>query len=327
MLSNNASKAAQIRAINGTMAPAGDGMLGSGPSRSFMPTDDYATPYPVVGVITNTGPYGGEPDYTDSRYWVQLQYNYVSYDQSNGSNVAMNLQNASAGADIQLKTVQQIVIATNPQDVKNQSHSLAVGTEVTLLPVYLDAPNNVNSIPQLRWIIANSSNTQCFKVASLPSPISGVVPPWVVANTQSNGSTGTQNVSVGVIQAHSVGDTFYALSVGQLLVGGTPLLDNMNKSIGWMECGSMGSYFTVSLTQNGGSQGSAGTLCSYTYDVYERTGTTKLIGTLAPEKSRSVATTVTTPAAGGTIKGSAYLNSSGVWVLREANEIFGEVSC
>jgi hypothetical protein len=166
-----------------------------------------------------------------------------------------------------------------------------------------------------------------YKVASLPAAVSGVVPPYVIANTYSNTSTGTANVSVGVVIAHSVGDVFLAAPIQSIMNSGSPLMDASNKSIGMIEFGTYGTYFTCSLTQNGGSQGSAGSLCTYTYDMYERTGTTKLASMLSVEKSRAVATTVTTPASGGMVKGVGYLSNAGAWVVREADEIFGEVSC
>src|ERR1035437_9547595 len=136
MLPYNAKKSAMIRQLNAAAGPVGPGMLQSGMSHSIMEQDNYGTPYPMLGVVTNTGPYGEEPDYTDSRYWVQLQNNYLTPNAKTGSDVAMNLQNSSSGTDFRGTTVQAIIVASNPSEVADQTHSLTVGTQVQLLPVY-----------------------------------------------------------------------------------------------------------------------------------------------------------------------------------------------
>jgi hypothetical protein len=310
-------------AINTNDLIPGSGIQAAGRTWS-VPNAAVGSNLNILATITNTGPLGTEPDYQDYRYWVTVQQNNIS----SGS--------ATVGAEWNLgpryiNGNQSTMSVVNPAEYKPNSnnsagsHGLPVGLLVTLAPVYMDQSDGI-AMPLVRWEIM-PVGPQCFKVSSLPAAISGTVPPYAVCNSYSNTSTGSANVSVGVVVAHSPGDVLYANPVGSIMNSGTPLLDNMNKSIGWMEVGTYGTIFPVSLKQNGGSQGSAGSVCTYTYDVYEPSGTTKLIGTLSPDKIRLIATTVITPAAGGTTKGTAYLSNAGVWKLREADESFSEVPC
>jgi hypothetical protein len=328
MLSKNASKSAVVRTINGFMSPVGSGMLGSGPSHSVPEPETYSTPWSVVGVITDSGPYG-EANYNNSNYFVWVQSNASTFNASAGADtLPISLFNASAGADFRGTSVNPVLTAFNPAEAIKQTHTLAVGTMVTLVPVYMDVPQpdangNPNGAAELvRWSIAGvSTGPQPFVVAAYGPAVSGTVLPYCICNAPGS----TANVSVGVNTTHSIGDVINASSISSVTNPGSPLLDNMNKSIGWFE-GNYGPTFVTACRPNGGGiNGSAGVLCTLTYDVYNEDNTVKLSSNLSRLEPQQFGMTIT--AANGSNACLCRYTNAGILQLVRPFETTGSTLC
>jgi hypothetical protein len=349
MLSNQSSKPAMIRGINATMMPQGPGMGGSGNVPYVIEADSSGFPGAMLGYISANGP-SGSPQYNDSsgRYYVQITLNYQSYNASTSS-PPMNLQDAPKIADITGAMQDQIITGYFLPDVEGNTRSLAANTYVLLIPTYPDSPNDPPNIPQalpqIRWMIeVAASPIQEFIVAGLPNNTSGstMVPCYVIANTVnhfsngSNGSIGTYNYCIGVTIAHSINDSLYACQpVGGSWLGLNYPTDssgnynasgNQSSPVLLQEIGSINNtLFYIRLNQSGGSQGSAGTACSFTYQILTPDNANLLAGFSTPvsvDKPRISYGTMT-----AANQGTGKIATDGTWHIVEAWEYTTGVAC
>ena len=269
------------KVINENDLIPGDGLQASGRTWATVKAEGKVGAA-MVAQITNTGPIGTENDFSDYHYWVDVQQNNTNM--SAGTFLAggaWNLSTRQISGGTVANTSNYVLLAVNPGEVAAKSHSLSVGQYVTIAPVYMDQVTDGIAPQTIRWIIlGTSSSDQQFIVTGHPAQVnvSGnmVTPAYVYAKTYSNVSTGSMNISVGVIQAHSIGEIFTAEPVSQINSGGAPLTyPAMNGGSGmantpggtvvWKESGSYGLTFECACNQSGGTNGSATALCTYTY--------------------------------------------------------------
>lgn len=196
-------------------------------------------------------------------------------------------------------------------------HAVGNGTGVNYGTSSLGGPDLV--------FARTGSSLKEVKVTAIPNASGGVVSPWVTAQPlDSTGSPSGSNISVGVIQAHSVNDVFMVQPCPPITNSGSPLMDASNKSIGIMEVGNYGTVFECACNQSGGTNGSAGVICSFTYylTVTGASGTVNLAGPLSRTKPPPFAYTV-----GVATKCLAKISNAGAWVLIEPYESQSSLGC
>lgn len=128
--------------LNGNVISAAGGPLGRLPF--------------IAAVIKDTGPTGSEDDYTDCRYWVQVQQNTGSYIDT----AELTLEDA-VSPDNSSGSNSYIFTAYNLSEYISGTHGFGVGTPVVLIPVFIDNQDDTNGglyNPGYRWVVAGASS-------------------------------------------------------------------------------------------------------------------------------------------------------------------------
>ncbi len=285
----------------------------------------------ALGIIVNNGPYGTEGNFNspNTQYWVQLVTNSIQSGINSAAGNELNLTTAGTTWDNDGNQITTIVPAYYLPDEVSGNRTLPIGQPVEMIAMSIDNAADANANPLVRWfILGGTTAVQQVKVFGIPAMIGTQVPPYVIARPITATGIGgpSSNMSVGIMQAHALNDTFMCQTVPPIInAADLVLYDNFNKAVGVMEIGTYGTAFTTACRHNGGANGSANVLCTLTYDLYDPLNNTVLALNLTRKKPQAFGYAVTP--ASGVDACLAKLDNFGNWVLIEPYETTGSLAC
>ena len=167
------------KAINENDLIAGTGLQSSGRTWSVrqQPGNVGAA---LVAMIANTGPNGTEPDYSDYHYWVLPQQNNTTLadgSYTDGANWNLSSQYVTGSSNDYSNGSNYVLTAVNPSeynaDFNQSTHSIAVGTIVSIAPVFIDASDGTAE-PIIRWIILGTTAGGSLPVGQYQGQVYGM---------------------------------------------------------------------------------------------------------------------------------------------------------